>query len=76
MSAYIYTLVETVASGKVQQLNASTRKYVITDYVNRSYLDKGLSIASLTIIRSKDGYPGSAVHVDPYEFMKIDLGEP
>jgi hypothetical protein len=75
MSGYIYNLIQSTASGKVELLNSSTRKYEITRFIDNDYLKVGLSIAPLTVIRSRDGRPNSAVFIDPYEFMQIDLGE-
>lgn len=75
MAGYIYNLVRTSATGKFELLNTSTKKYVITDYITRTFINEGNSIASLTVIRAQDGRPNTVTHIDPYEFMDIDEGE-
>lgn len=75
MAGYIYNLIQSTASGKVEFLNTSTKKYVITDYINSQFINKGNSIAPLTIVRTLDGRPNTVTHIDPYEFMQVDLGE-
>jgi hypothetical protein len=75
MAGYIYNLVQSTASGKVELLNCSTKKYVITDFIKREFLEIGWSLDSLTIIRAQDGRPATVTHIDPYDFMQIDLGE-
>ena len=75
MSAYIYNLVETCASGQVTLLNSSTKKYVIRDYIKKNWIEQGHSIAWLGVWRAVDGRPSSVKLIDPWEFMEIDLGE-
>lgn len=75
MSAYIYNVLQSTASGKVEIINSSTKKWAVTKFIEDDFIKIGLSIDPLTIVRSIDGRPGSATHIDPYEFMKIDLGE-
>jgi hypothetical protein len=75
MAGYIYNLIGTSASGKVEFLNSSTKKYVITDFIRDHFINKGFSIAPLNVVRAQDGRPESVNYIDPYEFMQIDLGE-
>jgi hypothetical protein len=55
-------------------INASTRKWVITEYL-KGILEKGESLNNYGIQRIRDANPDTLTDVDIYEFMNIDLGE-
>lgn len=79
MSSYIYNVFErdddcTECPGERQLLLSTTKKWVATKFL-RSILDKGLSIYNFDVFRSRDGMGGTAISVDPYEFVEIDPGE-
>lgn len=79
MSQYIYNVFErdddcTECVGERQLLLSTSQKWVATRFL-REVLDLGKSLHPYDIFRSKDGFGGTAVSVDPYEFMQIDLGE-
>lgn len=73
MSGYIYQ----VKQGDVQLGQTriqTTRKYEATKFLENQ-LAEGVSLSEFEVTRSRDGRADSLVHIDPYEFMKIDLGE-
>lgn len=79
MSTYIYNIFEQDTdcpgcTGERQLLLASTKKWVATGFLKEA-LASGRSLMDYEILRSRDGMGGTAISVDPYEFMKIDVGE-
>jgi hypothetical protein len=79
MSQYIYNVfvpvVECTECNAERQLVLSTgKKWVATQYLE-GVLQEGGSLMNYDISRSIDGRPDTAVWIDSYEFMKIDLGE-
>lgn len=79
MSSYIYNVFErdddcTECTGERQLLLSTSKKWVAVRFL-RGVLDEGNSLYRYDVFRSRDGYGGTAVEVDPYEFMEIDLGE-
>lgn len=79
MSQYIYNVFErdedcTECTGERQLLLSTGKKWVATKFLTE-VLSQGKSLYTYDIFRSKDGQGGTAMMVDPYEFMQIDLGE-
>lgn len=79
MSSYIYSIFErdddcTECTGERQLLLSTTKKWVATKFLGQ-ILAAGNSLYVYDVFRSRDGHGGTAVEVDPYEFMQIDLGE-
>lgn len=76
MSAYIYTVFE--ADEHIledpQLLLATSKKWVATKFL-KGIVESGLSLSNYQVARSRDGLGGTAVWIDSYEFMEIDLGE-
>ncbi len=71
---YIYTILQTLPRGSISLELSTTKKWVAQSYIREHWIKEGLSISPLTIARSKDGSE-QITYVDPYEFMRIDLGE-
>jgi len=76
MSGYIYQVKQgDVQLGQEEQTRIqTTRKYQATKFLEKQ-LAEGVSLSEFEVTRSRDGRADSLVHIDPYEFMKIDLGE-
>jgi hypothetical protein len=60
--------------GERQLLLAASKKWVATKFLKEA-LAEGKSLMDYEVIRSRDCLGGTAVIVDTYEFMNIDLGE-
>jgi hypothetical protein len=71
---YIYILFAMSQLDGYEVINASTRKWAITEYL-KGILEKGESLNNYGIQRIKDANPDTLTDVDIYEFMNIDLGE-
>jgi hypothetical protein len=79
VSAYIYNIFErdddcTECTGERQLLLSSSKKWVATRFL-KEVLESGKSLMDYDIFRSRDGMGGTAVEIDPYDFMEVDLGE-
>ncbi len=76
MSGYIYTVKHgDIQLGEDEQVRIqTTRKYQATRFLE-SQLQAGISMSKFEVTRSRDGRVDTLVFVDPYDFMKIDLGE-
>lgn len=55
-------------------INASTRKWVLTEYL-KGVIERGETLSNYGVQRIKDANPDTLTEVDIYEFMNIDLGE-
>lgn len=71
---YIYILFTTSQLDGYSVINASTRKWVLTEYL-KEVLEKGETLNNYGVQRIKDANPDTLTDVDVYEFMNIDLGE-
>lgn len=72
---YIYTLLQSTASGKVEVLNSTTQKWALTKYVEKEFIKTGLPVSALSVARVKDGLPDTMTYIDIYDFMEVDPGE-
>lgn len=73
--SYIYTLLQTTASGQAEIVLSCTQKWKMTRFIQKEFIEVGWPLSSLDIARCKDGYPETVTYIDPWEFMEIDLGE-
>jgi hypothetical protein len=75
MAGYVYLVKQTNHQLDEEQIRLlTTRKYEATKFLE-SQIKAGEPLALFEVSRSRDGRVDSTVIVDPYEFMKIDLGE-
>jgi hypothetical protein len=76
MSGYIYQVKQgDIQLGQEEQTRIqTTRKYEATRFLERQLME-GLSLSGFEVTRSRDGRVDTLVHIDPYEFMNIDMGE-
>lgn len=75
MAAYIYQVkhVDTQLDPGQTRIQ-TTRKYEATKFLEKQ-LTEGTSLSEFEVSRSRDGRIDTLVHIDVYEFMKVDPGE-
>jgi hypothetical protein len=76
MSGYIYQIKQgDIQLGEEEQTRLqTTRKYEATKFLEAQIM-AGMPLSTFEVSRSRDGRTDTMVIIDPYEFMKIDLGE-